>query len=102
MYWYGWIMTAAIGAFAISVIATFVPERWERWVQRSITFACVYAVLYVIANVLAFFIYDRASYELEFLKHPATPAIGAFVAAVIASLFSPSNGSNGCGPAGPG
>jgi len=89
MYWYGWIMTSAIGAFVAGVIATFVPARWDRWVQRAITFVFVYAVLYVIVYYLALFIYDQATVELEFLKHPATSAIGALLAAVIASIFFP-------------
>jgi hypothetical protein len=89
MYWYGWITTAAIGAFVASTMATFVPDRWDRWVQWVITFAFVYAVLYVIVHYLALFIYDQATVELEFLKHPATSAAGAFVAAVLASIFFP-------------
>jgi hypothetical protein len=89
MYWYGWITTAAIGALVVAAVATFVTDRWERWVQRAITFACAYAVFYVIANRVAFFIYDQASYELEFLKHWATPATGALAATVIASFFFP-------------
>ena len=89
MYWYGWMTTAAIGALVVAAVGMFIPGRWEPWIQRAITFACVYAVLYVIANALAFFIYDRASYELEFLKSPAIPGIGALIAAVMASFFFP-------------
>jgi len=89
MYWYGWIMTAGIGALAVAAIALLVSDRWESWIQRAIIFSCVYAVLYVIVNGLALFIYDRASYELEFLKHPATAATGALVLAVAASFFFP-------------
>ncbi len=89
MYWYGWIMTTAIGAFVAGAVATFMPDRWDRWVQRAITFAFVYAVLYVIVYYLALFIYDQATIELEFLKHPASSAIGALAAAVIASIFFP-------------
>jgi hypothetical protein len=89
MYWYGWITTAAIGAIAVAAVAAFVPKRWEAWIQRALVFACAYAILYVIANALAFLIYERASYELEFLKDPATPAIAALVAAVAASFFFP-------------
>src|SRR5262249_16269312 len=73
MYWYGWMTTAAIGALAVAAVGSFIPSRWEPWVQRVITFVFVYGILYVIANAIALFIYDRASYELEFLKHPATP-----------------------------
>src|SRR5215831_3376331 len=89
MYWYGWIMTAGIGALAVAAIALLVSDRWESWIQRAIIFSCAYAVLYVMVNGLALFIYDRASYELEFLKHPATAATGALVLAVAASFFFP-------------
>jgi hypothetical protein len=89
MYWYGWIMTSAIGAFVAGAVATFMPDRWDRWVQRAITFAFVYAVLYVIVHYVALVIYDQATVELEFLKHPATSVSGALVAAVLASIFFP-------------
>ena len=89
MYWYGWIMTTAIGAAVAGAVATFVPDRCDRWLQRAILFAYVYAVLYVIVYYFALFIYDQATIELEFLKHPATPATGALLAAVIASIFFP-------------
>src|SRR5262249_21982193 len=89
MYWYGWITTAAIGAVVVAIIAAFVPDRWGSWIQRAIVFASAYAVLYVIAYALALLIYDRASYELEFLKHPATPAAAALATTVAASFFFP-------------
>ena len=74
---------------SVAAVATFVTDRWERWVQRAIAFACAYAVFYVIANGSAFVIYDRSSYELEVLKHWATPATGALAATIIASFFFP-------------
>jgi hypothetical protein len=89
MYWYGWITTAGIGAVAVAAMAALVQDRWGSWIQRAIVFACAYAVLYVIANALALFIYDHASYELEFLKHPTTPATVALIATVAASFFFP-------------
>jgi hypothetical protein len=89
MYWYGWITTSAIAAIVVASIATFVPERWDPWVQRAITFAFVYAVLHVIIHYLALFIADRGTIPLEFLRHPATWTIGALLAAAIASIFFP-------------
>jgi hypothetical protein len=89
MYWYGWIMTTAIGAFVAGAVAAFMPDRWDRWVQWAITFVFVYAVLYVVVHYVALFIYDQATVELEFLKHPATSATGALVIAVIAGIFFP-------------
>jgi hypothetical protein len=89
MYWYGWIMTTAIGAFVAGAVAAFMPDRWDRWVQWAITFVFVYAVLYVVVHYVALFIYDQATVELEVLKHPATSATGALVIAVIAGIFFP-------------
>src|SRR5262245_54682042 len=31
MWWYGWTATAAVGAFAIGIIAILLPDRWWRW-----------------------------------------------------------------------
>jgi hypothetical protein len=53
MYWYGWVATAALGAFAIGIIAVLVPERWSRriwlgwlWlVPGSAMLGCVYLTL---------------------------------------------------------
>jgi len=70
-------------------VATFMPDRWDRWVQRGITFALGYWGVFVIVYYLGLFIYDHATIELEFLKHPATSATGALVAAIIASIFFP-------------
>jgi hypothetical protein len=89
MYWYGWIMTTAIGAFVVGAVAAFMPDRWDRWVQWAITFVFVYAVLCVVVHYVALFIYDQATVELEVLKHPATSATGALVIAVIAGIFFP-------------
>ena len=35
MYWYGWMLTALIGAVAFALVATVIPEPW---LQRAITF----------------------------------------------------------------
>jgi hypothetical protein len=32
MYWYGWVATATLGAFAAGVIGLAVPEAWTRWI----------------------------------------------------------------------
>ena len=31
MWWYGWTITAALGALAIGLIAALFPARWSRW-----------------------------------------------------------------------
>jgi hypothetical protein len=53
MWWYGWTVTAAIGALVISVIAALLPDRvwrrfWPGWVWATpvaAMIACVYLVL---------------------------------------------------------
>jgi len=86
MFWYGWIATSLIGAFVVSIVASFASDTL---IQRAIIFVFFYAVAYAILYGVAFFIYDRASYELEFLKHPALPAVGGLAAALIVSFFAP-------------
>jgi hypothetical protein len=53
LYWYGWTVTAAAGAFVISIIAAFLPERWAagislRWLwlaPAAAMIACVYLTM---------------------------------------------------------
>lgn len=53
MYWYGWLASAALGAVAVGVIATFLPARWTQafgssWVwaiAAGSMAACVYLTL---------------------------------------------------------
>src|SRR5215475_15553010 len=40
MYWYGWIVNAAIGAFVVSCIATIISDQWLR---RATVFCCALA-----------------------------------------------------------
>ena len=30
MWWYGWVASAALGAFVIGLVATLLPDRWWR------------------------------------------------------------------------
>jgi len=86
MFWYGWIATSLIGASVASALASLLSDTW---IQRGLIFIFFYAVLYAVIYGVALFIYDRATYELEFLKHPAIPAIGGLAAALIASFLVP-------------
>jgi len=53
MYWYGWVATAAVGAFAVGLVAALAPERWARriwsgwlWVvPAAAMLGCVYLTL---------------------------------------------------------
>ena len=86
MYWYGWLLTALIGAVALALIATVLPEPW---VQRVITFAAAFALLYLIAYTAALVIYERATMELDFLKDRSWSAIVALGFAALVTLFMP-------------
>ena len=54
MYWYGWMLTSALGALAVAFIAIAIPEPW---LQRLITFGCVAATAYLVLYTLALFIH---------------------------------------------
>jgi hypothetical protein len=53
IWWYGWMGSAAIGAFMVGLIAALLPERWCRWLWPAWTWvtpvvamiACVYLTL---------------------------------------------------------
>jgi amino acid permease len=53
MYWYGWVATAALGAFAVGLASVWLPKRWTRnvwpewaWVIPVLSMmACVYLTL---------------------------------------------------------
>jgi hypothetical protein len=52
-WWYGWVASAALGAFLIGLVATLLPDRWWRgfwlgwvWVTPLIAMiACVYLTI---------------------------------------------------------
>src|SRR5215216_4013865 len=88
MYWYGWLLTALIGATILALATTVTPERW---MQRGITFGVLAAVGYLIVYSVALFIYDKATIELEFLKSRWLSAIAAIVLAAAVSLFTPTS-----------
>jgi len=87
MYWYGWMLTALIGALALALIATVLPEPW---VQRAITFAAAFAVLYLIISTGALAIYDRATMELDFLKDRSWSGVAALAMAAAVTILAPS------------
>jgi hypothetical protein len=87
MYWYGWMLTSALGALAVAFIAIAIPEPW---LQRLITFGCVAATAYLVLYTLALFIYDNATVELGFLQSRWLSAAAAVVVAAILSALVPS------------
>jgi hypothetical protein len=86
MYWYGWMLTALIGATLLASIAILIPEKW---MQRTIMFGALVAVGYLIVYSAALLIYDSAAVELEFLKSRWLSVMAALVLVALASLFVP-------------
>jgi hypothetical protein len=87
MYWYGWMLTSALGALAVACVAVAIPEQW---LQRLITFGCAAAAAYLILHTLALFIYDKATVELEFLQSRWLSGAAAVVVAAILAAMVPS------------
>ena len=87
MYWYGWMLTSALGALAVAFIAIAIPEAW---LQRLITFGSAAAAAYLILYTLALFIYDNATVELGFLQSRWLSAAAAVVVAGILAAIVPS------------
>jgi drug/metabolite transporter (DMT)-like permease len=96
MYWYGWMLTALIGAFAVALIATITPEKW---IQRVVMVGCLAALAYAVVYSLALFVYERATIELEPLKSRWLSLSVAIVAAGILSWFIPAQWNERLRPA---
>jgi len=90
MYWYGWMLTAFIGAAALAFGATLMPEPW---LQRTILFGALAALSYLVLYSLALLVYDKASVELEFLTWRWPSVVAAVIAAAIGTAFAPAQWS---------
>ena len=88
MFWYGWIVTAAINAFVVGWIATIVPGHWLR---RATVFFCVLAALWPAALAgLRIFIRDWATFDADFLNSIWVAAIPALLGTGIITYYVPS------------
>lgn len=88
MFWYGWIVTAAINAFVVGWIATIVPGHWLR---RATVFCCVLSALWPAALAgLRIFILDWATFDADFLNSVWVPAGPALVGAAVITYYVPS------------
>jgi len=88
MFWYGWIVTAAINAFVVGWIATIVPGHWLR---RATVFCCVLSALWPAALAgLRIFILDWATFDADFLNSIWVAAIPAFVGTAVITYYVPS------------
>jgi hypothetical protein len=86
MYWYGWMLTALLGAGIVAFIATYIREAW---LQRVLLFGSLAAVAYLVVYSIALYVYDNASVELEFLKSRWWSVGIAIVAAAIVTYLAP-------------
>jgi len=77
MFWYGWMVLAAISAFAVAAIATIVSGPWLR---RATVFCCVLAVLWPAAlAAIQYFIVYWATFDADFLNSLWVAAIPALI-----------------------
>jgi hypothetical protein len=88
MFWYGWIVLAAISAVVVGGIATIIPGQWLR---RATVFCCALAALWPAAlAALRIFITDWATFDADFLNSVWVAAVPAFVGAAVITYYVPS------------
>jgi hypothetical protein len=87
MFWYGWIVLAAISAFVVGGIATIIPGQWLR---RATVFCCALPALWPAAlAALRIFITDWATFDADFLNSVWVAAVPAFVGAAVITYYVP-------------
>ena len=87
MYWYGWIVNAAIAAFVVAWIATIISGQWLR---RATVFCCALAALWPAAlAALRIYITGWATFDADFLDSVWVAAPPAFVGAAAITYFVP-------------
>jgi hypothetical protein len=87
MFWYGWIVLAAISAFVVAAVATIIPARWLR---QATVFCCALAAVWPAALTgLRIFIVDWATFDADFLNSAWVAAIPGFVGAAVITYYVP-------------
>src|SRR5262249_55970800 len=85
MYWYGWIVNAAIAAVVIAWIATIISVQW---LSRATIFCCALAALWPASlAVLRIYIRDWATFDADFLDSIWIAAIPAFAGTAAITYF---------------
>jgi hypothetical protein len=88
MYWYGWIVNAAIAALVVGWIATMISGQSLR---RATVFCCALAALWPAAlAALRTYITDWATFDADFLDSVWVAAAPAFVGAAAITYYVPS------------
>jgi hypothetical protein len=87
MYWYGWLLLAGLGAFALAWIATVLSNRS---LQRATLFGCMLAIFWSGAFGIATYLDDRTSFDSDLVHWLAwMTAIPSLVGAVVVGYFAP-------------
>ena len=87
MYWYGWIVNAAIAAFVVGSIATIISGQRLR---RATVFCCALAALWPAAlAALRIYITGWATFDADFLDSVWVAAPPAFVGAAAVTYYVP-------------
>jgi hypothetical protein len=87
MYWYGWIVLAAVAALVVSLIATRVSDQTLR---RATFFCCVLGALWpTFLAVLRTFGPDWQALNIEFMNSAWAAAVPALVGAAAITYFVP-------------
>src|SRR5215813_383525 len=88
MYWYGWIVNAAIAALVVGWIATIISGQWFR---RATVFCCALAALWPTAlAALRIYVTDWATFDADFLNSVWVAAAPAFLGAAAITYYVPS------------
>jgi len=87
MYWYGWIVNAAIAAFVVGSIATIISGQRLR---RATVFCCALAALWPAAlAALRIYITGWATFDADFLDSVWVAVPPAFVGAAAITYYVP-------------
>jgi hypothetical protein len=52
MYWYGWLATAALGAFVVAALASGLPESWSKRISPGWSWMVPVAMMLFVVYVL--------------------------------------------------
>jgi hypothetical protein len=81
MFWYGWLVLAAVAALVVALAATVFPTRG---LQRATVFCCALGALWPAALTgLQSFIVNWATFDADFLNSPWIAAVPAFIGATV-------------------
>jgi hypothetical protein len=87
MFWYGWIVLAAMSALVVAGVATMTPARWLR---QATVFCCALAVLWPASLTgLRIFIVDWATFDADFLNSAWVAAIPGFIGTAVITYYFP-------------